>query len=162
MTNIQQFTNLEELYNRKGEPTGELVIDNVIEAIRMTKTHRSEDIALLLNVDPRALSFAMQMLTGIRLKDFILHWRVIQAKEKWEEKRASYKDSKEYIKEKSKEVPEGFQINKEFVKAYKKQISIKSLEEVASRYGWDSYKSLQRTAKRFGVSFEALRFVSKK
>ena len=161
MINLQQFTSVEELYNRKGKPTGELIIDGVIESIRNTNTHRSEDIALLLNVEPRALAFAVQMLTGMRLKDFILHWRVIQVKEKWDAKRASYKDFKEYIKAKSKEVPEGYKLNKEFVKEYQKEVSIKSLEEIAIRYGWDSYKSLQRTAKRYGVTFEVLRFVTK-
>ena len=55
MINLQLFKTVEELYNRKGKPTGELIIDAVIEAICSTKTHRSEDIALWLNVDKRDL-----------------------------------------------------------------------------------------------------------
>jgi AraC-like DNA-binding protein len=161
MTNIQQFTNLEELYNRKGEPTGELIIDAVIDAIRNSKTHRSEDIALLLNVEPRALTFAVQMLTGVRLKEFILHWRVLQAKEMWDGKYAGYKGYKDFVKSKSKDAPEGYELTKDSKKAYQREISIKSLEEIAIRYGWDSYKSLQRTARKYGITFKPLRFVTK-
>ena len=158
MTNIQQFTNLEELYNRKGEPTGELIIDAVIDAIRNSKTHRSEDIALLLNVDQRALWFAVQLLTGMRLNDIVLHWRVLQAKEKWDEKMAKYQEYKEYVKTQKKEGLDGFQPTDEFKRAQEYEISIQSLEKIAKRYGWDSYKSLKRTASRFGVSFKTLRY----
>ena len=161
MINLQQFTSVEELYNRKGEPTGELIIDAVVEAIRNTHTHRSEDIAILLNVKPRALAFAVQMLTGMRLQDIILHWRVIQAKEMWDNKYAGFKDYKDFVKSKSKDAPEGYELTKDSKKAYQREISIKSLEEIAIRYGWDSYKSLQRTARKYGITFKPLRFVTK-
>ncbi len=162
MVKLKQFTNVEELYNRKGKPTGELIIDGVIESLRSTKTHRSEDVALLLYVEPRALNFAVQMLTGIKLNDFILQWRVLQAKEIWDKKQAKYMEHKELVKIKKKETPEGYQLTEKFKKAYRDEISIQSLDNVAKKFGWESHKSLQRIAKRFGVSFTTLRNVPKK
>ena len=103
MINLQLFKTVEELYNRKGKPTGELIIDAVIEAICSTKTHRSEDIALWLNVDKRDLWHSIHMLTGMRLNDIILQWRVLQAKEKWDEKQARYNEHKELVKAKKKD-----------------------------------------------------------
>ena len=158
MNKLKRFTSVEELYNRKGEPTGEIIIDEVIEAIRTTKTHKSEDIALLLDVDQRALWFAVQLLTGMRLNDIVLHWRVLQAKEKWDEKLAKYQEYKEYVKAKKKEGLNGFQPTDEYKRAQEYEISIQSLETIAKRYGWDSYKSLKRTASRFGESFKTLRY----
>ena len=158
MNKLKRFTSVEELYNRKGEPTGEIIIDEVIEAIRTTKTHKSEDIALLLDVDQRALWFAVQLLTGMRLNDIVLHWRVLQAKEKWDEKIVKYQEYKEYVKTQKKEGLNGFQPTNEFKRAQEYEISIQSLETIAKRYGWDSYNSLKRTASRFGESFKTLRY----
>ena len=141
MNKLKRFTSVEELYNRKGEPTGEIIIDEVINAIRTTKTHKSEDIALLLDVDQRALWFAVQLLTGMRLNDIILHWRVLQAKEKWNANLALYQDDKE---------------------RYRSKVSTVSLNEIASRYGWKSFRSLQRTARRFGIVFETLPYAVRK
>jgi AraC-like DNA-binding protein len=162
MINLQLFKTVEELYNRKGKPTGELIIDAVIEAICSTKTHRSEDIALWLNVDKRDLWHSIHMLTGMRLNDIILQWRVLQAKEKWDEKQARYNEHKELVKAKKKEAPEGYQLTEKFKKAYRDEISVPSLDEIAKRYGWDSYRSLQRVAKRFGVTFKTLRYAPRK
>ena len=120
---------VEEMYHAR-EPTGEVIIDEVVNAIRCTYTHRSEDIALLLDVDQRELWNSVHMLTGMRLNDIILHWRVLQAKEKWD--------------------------------AYRYDLSTKCLDEIAKRYGWDSYRSLQRIAKRFGITFETLRYAARK
>ena len=162
MIEIQKYTSVEELYARKGQPTGELIIDAVIEAIRYTTTHRSEDIALLLNVDQRELWYSVHMLTGMRLNDIILHWRVLQAKEKWDAKQAKYKEHKELVKIKKKEMPEGYQLTEEFKNACREDVGTKSLDEIAKFYGWKSYKSLQQIAKRFGVSFPTLRYATRK
>lgn len=160
MIYLKQFTSVEELYNRKGEPTGEIIIDAVIEALRSSVTSKSEDIALLLDVDHRALWFGVQLLTGLRLKDFVQHWRVLQAKELWDAKSADYNNYREFVKTKKKEAPEGFSITPTEKHAFENEVSIKSLEEVAKRCGWDSYKSLLRVAKKFGISFEVKRFVN--
>ncbi len=131
---------VEELYHAQG-PTGEMIIDEVVNAIRCTRTHRSEDIALLLYVEPRELWHAVHMLTGMRLNDIILHWRVLQAKEKWDANLALYQDDKE---------------------RYRSKVSTVSLNEIASRYGWKSFRSLQRTARRFGIVFETLPYAVRK
>jgi len=159
MINLKQFTSVEELYNRKGEPTGELIIDALIYALCNTKTTRSEDIAILLDVDQRALWHSVKLLTGMRLKDIVLHWRVLQAKELWDEKLAGFKNYNDFVRAKTEEAPEGYQMTPEMKIAYQNEISIKSLEDVAKRCGWESYKSMVKMAKKFGVSFEVKRFV---
>ena len=131
---------VEELFHAR-EPTGEVIIDEVVNAIRCTNTHRSEDIALLLDVDQRELWHSVHMLTGLRLNDIILHWRVLQAKEKWDANEALFQEYKE---------------------RYRYNVSTRCLDEIAKRYGWDSYRSLQRTAKRYGITFETLRYAARK
>ena len=131
---------VEEMYHTR-EPTGEVIIDEVVNAIRCTNTHRSEDIALLLDVDQRELWNSVHMLTGMRLNDIILHWRVLQAKEKWDANQTLFQEHKE---------------------RYRYDVSTKCLDEIAKRYGWESFRSLQRIAKRFGINFETLRYASRK
>ena len=131
---------VEEMFHAR-EPTGEVIIDEVVNAIRCTNTHRSEDIALLLDVDQRELWHSIHMLTGMRLNDIILHWRVLQAKEKWDANQALFQEYKE---------------------RYRYNVSTRCLDEIAKRYGWDSYRSLQRTARRFGITFETLGYVVRK
>jgi len=159
MINLKQFTSVEELYNRKGEPTGELIIDAVVDALHNSITTKSEDIAILLDVNHRALWYSVQLLTGMRLKDIVLHWRALQAKELWDAKCAGFKNYNEFVRTKAKEAPQGFQVSPEVTKAYKNEVRIKSLEEVAKRCGWDSYRSLLRVGKKFGINFEVKRFV---
>ena len=152
---------VEEMFHAR-EPTGEVIIDEVVNAIRCTNTHRSEDIALLLDVDQRELWHSVHLLTGMRLNDIILHFRVLQAKEKWDAQEALFQDYKEIIKVKKQEAPEGFVMTKKMKDAHRYDLSTRCLDEIAKRYGWDSYRSLQRTAKRFGISFETLGYVVRK
>ena len=158
---LKQFTSVEELYKNRKTPTGELIMDALIEAINLSKTVHPGDIALLMDVDERALRYAVQLLTGMTLKDILHHWRVLQAKELWDAQCAGFKNYKEFAKEKSKDAPEGFLLSREVVDQYKNDVSIKSFEAVAKRVGWDSYKSLLRVAKQYGITFEIARFVKK-
>ena len=152
---------VEEMYHAR-EPTGDVIVDEVVNAIRCTNTHRSEDIALLLDVDQRELWHSIHMLTGMRLNDIILHFRVLQAKEKWDANEALFQDYKARIKVKKQEAPEGFVMSKKMKDAHRYDLSTASLDEIAKRYGWDSYRSLQRTARRFGITFETLGYVVRK
>ena len=65
---------VEEMYHAR-EPTGEVIIDEVVNAVRKTRTQRSSDIALLLDVEHRQLNDAFKMLTGINLSTMIIEWR---------------------------------------------------------------------------------------
>ena len=71
---------VEEMYYRR-EPTGEVIVDAVVDAVRKTKTQRASDIALLLDVEHRLLNDAFKMLTGMNLSTMIIEWRMLQAKE---------------------------------------------------------------------------------
>ena len=95
----------------------------------------------MLDVDQRELWNSVHMLTGMRLNDIILHWRVLQAKEKWDANQTLFQEHKE---------------------RYRYDVSTKCLDEIAKRYGWESFRSLQRIAKRFGITFETLRYASRK
>ncbi len=71
---------VEELYHAR-QPTGEMIIDAVTDAIRKTTTQRSGDIALLLDADHRQLNDAFKLLTGMNLSTLIVEWRMLQARD---------------------------------------------------------------------------------
>ena len=71
---------VEELYNRK-EPTGEAIVDAVVEILRKFRLIYPEDVALLLDVKVRDLRGAWLILTGMKLIDCITQWRVLQAQD---------------------------------------------------------------------------------
>ncbi len=71
---------VEELYHAR-QPTGEIIIDAVTDAIRKTTTQRSGDIALLLDADHRQLNDAFKLLTGMNLSTLIVEWRMLQARD---------------------------------------------------------------------------------
>ena len=58
-----------------------MIVDEVVDAVRKTKTQRASDIALLLDVEHRLLNDAFKMLTGMNLSTMIFEWRMLQAKE---------------------------------------------------------------------------------
>ena len=61
-------------------PTGEIIVDAVVDNVKRTTTHSSADIALLLKVKNLTwLSGAMQLLVGLPLQEFIFRWRLMQA-----------------------------------------------------------------------------------
>lgn len=78
---IKTVSTVEELYRSNGAPTGEIIVDAVVDKfVKRTTTHSSADIALLLKVKNLAwLSGAMQLLVGLPLQEFIFRWRLMQA-----------------------------------------------------------------------------------
>jgi len=77
---IKTVSTVEELYKSNGAPTGEIIVDAVVDNVKRTTTHSSADIALLLKVKNLTwLSGAMQLLLGLPLQEFILRWRLMQA-----------------------------------------------------------------------------------
>ena len=76
---------VEEMYHAR-QPTGEVIVDEVINILRNYKLIYPEDVALLMDVKVRDLRAAWFMLTGTRLVDVITHWRVLQAQD-WLRKR---------------------------------------------------------------------------
>jgi len=79
---------VEEMYHAR-EPTGEVIVDAVVDALRKTRTQRSSDIALLLDVDHHQLNAAFKMLTGMNLSTLITEWRMLQAKDLLDDKSLS-------------------------------------------------------------------------
>jgi AraC-like DNA-binding protein len=74
------FTSIEELYARK-EPTGEMILDEVISYLRRTRIITALDLALLMDVNKRQLYGAISILVGLTLGEFITRWRLLQARE---------------------------------------------------------------------------------
>ena len=116
---------VEEMYHAR-EPTGEVIVDAVLDILRRFKLIYPEDVALLMDVKVRDLRSAWYMLTGTRLIDVITHWRVMQAQD-WLRKR---------IGEMSAERREKGEL-------------VKLLKETAPRCGWRSEKVMSHVFKRF-------------
>ena len=120
---------VEEMYHAR-EPTGEVIVDEVLNILRHYKLIYPEDVALLMDVKVRDLRSAWYMLTGTRLIDVITHWRVMQAQD-WLRKR---------IGELSADSSE-------------KKEPVKLLKETARRCGWRSETVMSHVFKRFcGIS----------
>ena len=120
---------VEEMYHAR-EPTGEVIVDEVLNILRHYKLIYPEDVALLMDVKVRDLRSAWYMLTGTRLIDVITHWRVMQAQD-WLRKR----------------------IGELSVESSEKKEPVKLLKETARRCGWKSEKVMSHVFKRFcGIS----------
>ncbi len=65
---------------------------NVVDLLRKTKTLVAGDIALLMNVDRRNLSIAVELLTGIPLNTMVLEWRMLQARDLLDDKSLSVQE----------------------------------------------------------------------
>ena len=61
---------VEEMYHAR-QPTGEVIVDEVLNILRHYKLIYPEDVALLMDVKVRDLRSAWYMLTGTRLVDVI-------------------------------------------------------------------------------------------
>ena len=108
------------------QPTGEVIVDEVINILRNYKLIYPEDVALLMDVKVRDLRSAWYMLTGTRLVDVITHWRLFQAQD-WLRERIGETDTENLTK-------------KELVKL---------LKETARRCGWRSEVVMSHVFKRF-------------
>ena len=108
------------------QPTGEVIVDEVINILRHYKLIYPEDVALLMDVKVRELRAAWFMLTGTRLVDVITHWRVLQAQD-WLRKR----------------------IGETNTESLTKGELVKLLKETARRCGWRSEVVMSHVFKRF-------------
>ena len=119
------FKSVEELYVRS-EPTGDAILDEVVNCLRKTRIIAAADLAILMNVKKSYLYGAMHILTGMPLGDFINRWRLLQARELL------------------RLGAEGDENNR-----------VKRLESTTRRCGWRSYRVLLRVAKRYGFELES-------
>ena len=116
---------VEEMYHARG-PTGEVIVDTVLDILRHYKLIYPEDVALLMDVKPKDLRAAWHMLTGTRLIDVITQWRVIQAQD-WLRQRLPTLPSDDFRNRKAR----------------------KLLTEAANRCGWRSEKVLSHVFERY-------------
>lgn len=79
MIEIKQIATLEQLYARRKELTGNVLVDAVVECLTMMSVHEANSVAQMLGVDRRMLSKAMETFVGVTLKEMIWQWRVHQA-----------------------------------------------------------------------------------
>ncbi len=79
MKEIKCITSVEELYKTKGAPTGEIIVDAVVDYVKRVRSHSAEEVATYLGQRRVWISGALQMLVGVTLQEFILQWRVLQA-----------------------------------------------------------------------------------
>lgn len=79
MIEIKQIATVEQLYARRKELTGNVLVDAVVEYLRVMPDHEPIIMAKTLGVDRRMLSKAMEIFVGVPLKEMIWQWRVHQA-----------------------------------------------------------------------------------
>ena len=127
-------TSIEELYGRR-EPTGDRILDEVVNCLRKTQIITAADLAILMDVKKPHLYGAMHILTGLPLGDFINRWRLLQARELLRQGAES-------------EAKQGFGQSATGTNR------VKRLDKVARRCGWRSYRVLLRVAKRYGFELE--------
>ncbi len=125
---------VESLYNRK-EPTGDRILDEVVNCLRKTQIIAAADLAILMDVKKSYLYGTMHILTGLPLGDFINRWRLLQARELL------------------RQGAEG-EAKPGFGQSATGTNRVKRLDKVARRCGWRSYRVLLRVAKRYGFELE--------
>lgn len=80
MIEIKQIATVEELYLKQGTPTGEVIVDAVVEMLKDgPRTNAAQDFAQRLGFELRVLSAVIEKLVGVRLKEMIMQWRMLQA-----------------------------------------------------------------------------------
>ena len=127
-------TSVEELYGRR-EPTGDRILDEVVNCLRKTQIIAAADLAILMDVKKSYLYGTMHILTGLPLGDFINRWRLLQAREL---------------------LRQGAEIEAKqgFGQSATGTNRVKRLDKAARRCGWRSYRVLLRVAKRYGFKLE--------
>ena len=116
---------VEEMYHAR-QPTGEVIVEEVLNILRNYKLIYPEDVALLMDVKVRDLRSAWFMLTGTRLVDVITHWRVLQAQD-WLHKRRGELSNESLTK----------------------KDMVRLLKETARRCGWRSEVVMSHGFKRY-------------
>ena len=81
MIQIKNITTVEELYRNRGQQTGDIILDALVEALMKSNTHRAEDLSLMLGISQRTLTEVLQLLVGVTLRELIRVWRMQQAVE---------------------------------------------------------------------------------
>lgn len=127
-------TSIEELYGRR-EPTGDRILDEVVNCLRKTQIIAAADLAILMDVKKSYLYGTMHILTGLPLGDFINRWRLLQARELL------------------RQGAEG-EAKPGFGQSATGTNRVKRLNKAARRCGWRSYRVLLRVAKRYGFELE--------
>ena len=127
-------TSIEELYGRR-EPTGDRILDEVVNCLCKTQIIAAADLAILMDVKKSYLYGTMHILTGLPLGDFINRWRLLQARELLQQGAES-------------EAKQGFGQSATGTNR------VKRLDKAARRCGWRSYRVLLRVAKRYGFKLE--------
>ena len=135
---------VEVLYTSK-EPTGDRILDEVVNCLRKTRIIAAADLAILMDVKKSYLYGAMHILTGMALGDFINRWRLIQSRELLRQGETG-------------EAIDDFGQNATKTDRCRHCVTgtdrVKRLEKTAHRCGWRSYRVLLRVAKRYGFKLE--------
>ena len=77
---IRQIATVEELYQKRGARTGEVIVDAVVDMLMHgRRTNTLKDFAAVIGLDQRTLSKVIEKLVGIKLKEMIMQWRMMQA-----------------------------------------------------------------------------------
>ena len=75
----QEFSPRALFTRAKGEPSGDMIIDQVVALLQENPALWGKDIANALGVSRRDLSGAMKILTGMGINAFVNEWHMLKA-----------------------------------------------------------------------------------
>ena len=127
-------TSVKTLYNRQ-EPTGEVILDEMVNVLRTTRIISVSDMALLMDVSAHALNMAVHLLTGMTVRTIINRWRLLQARDLLRTKAVA-------------------EANGDSRKDAAGNNRVKRLDTVARSCGWRSYRVMLKVARRSGFKLE--------
>ncbi len=118
-------TNMPIFSQSRNLPTGEPIVDAVIDLLRTTSITQVKDISAILGIERRGLGALWRVLTGSTLQDTIATWRRRQALELLEQAGYRWEDD-----------------------AKRCDIPRSLLQDVAQQCGWRNAKVLKHALRR--------------
>lgn len=79
MIEIKQITTVEELWKSGGAPTGNVLVDALVEFLKISKSNDLDYMAAGYGVRIRLLQEAIPVFVGVTPHEMIRRWRVFQA-----------------------------------------------------------------------------------
>ena len=80
MIEIKQIATVEELYRHRKADTGEVFVDAIMyQLTNGAHSNSAQEMADRLGMELRALSKVTEKLVGVKLKEMIMQWRMLQA-----------------------------------------------------------------------------------
>ncbi len=148
---IQPITTVEELYKSHGAPTGEIIVDAVVEYVKNMRDRSVTNVAEYFGQDSVILSGAIKMLVGVTLQEFIIQWRVLQALDLLDDPSLSVAEIARRT---------GFKCEKNFVQTLRRRVGVTPYayrNDKVPRNGTYSFNRDPKERKKFAENLKQLK-----